>query len=1447
MDYSKWSKLDRELEEEEKEEAHARSEQEACQSQAQHTQAPSVDPFGDRFAQSLQKAARGPLVNVLREVNNPEYPVCDFGTRMGIMLQLDTAWGNGLLRNDCEYTIFAPSDPAMANFRCENPKIESKQLMCILGFHIVEGKIWSADLRAQLLPELVTTPSGKVARDAYMITLANLDEDCRDIEHPNFVLHAIDKVLLPPPEFIPLSEGSEETQEGGSKPAQATEQIEVYQAVVLGREPHSIVERSGLGFGCMNQVPGCYGPGLSDEAAAELLRGIYDAGCRHFDTAEVYKAGNDMDPSEEGVVHNERTLALFFRTVPRNSFTVASKYWPGAHQDASGEPATDYATLKASCEESLKRLGLRCIDIYYCHRVPSKAFAVTFMLHARRLVEEGLVRCVGLCEICADWLRAAHQVHPVACVQSEWSLVSRQLEAELIPCCKELHVAVVAFSPLSRGLLAHVSPPTDGDVRCGFPRFAKGNYQHNRKLVEQVQVIAERRGLTAAQLSLAWLLHRAKEMGVVCLPIPGTTKLANAKANLAAVGVQLTTQEAEELEALGREVVGLRFAEGGMKMVMESQEEGVQTEEQRAEEKRRKEEERNRKAQEQAAQQNAQALKAAGTVRYKARDFEGALRHYHQALDLDTHNALLHANIAAVHLEAKAYDMSAHWCKLGLEQAQLLQRAREVEYQAQQVEKQVQEVLRSGKVKRRPQVKQRSPSMQELDVMAKLHARWALALQRQASAVSTAAKAGSIDETCEMLKGAEAHCRSSLDLVKDSKVLQRLGSVQKAREVQRKRKEQEERLKRRARKEAKQAAQKKREEELRAKGREVLEQRGAEGGGAGEGAGGAPEHETHETSEQHLQRAMRSDEARALVRDADRAFGEGQLEEAVKLYERAESKANGREGKGGAGDLIPQFETMLICRAMARSQLGQKKEALADCNKSIAYRPSFDALVTKADVLEDMGGAKQAGEVPVRRMRQCVEALLEAHEMDPSATIEAQLHQRLYTTFIKLVYREKSTGESADESLGKQERKDREATARKIMAEPEVGALLHGLGNRPLGEVLQELQPVNEGPKGGVGKEKKKKRQQANVRAIASLAKVARLYLWGMLSASNPLDRQKEQQQVREIQQHQVETAAKEEQRALDGISMEWWGKNPKGKQQQQKQPQRAPPPPPQGLAQAANVATANMFAPQKLSVGEAKRIAQEQEQQQKMRQQRLHQQQQSSTVNALGSNLHTEAASLNVPLNGPRYGYSERAAQVMEEYRQRKNVLPKADDGNGQVFGGDMPWPCLAGDGEGDGDQTRGSGGGSGGGSVLEMLSWSQTVRDVTLRLRLRPSDAAGEEPTVTSTSEAATASLRKSLKCSLLPTAITIAAKQLQQQLHLFDDIKATDSTWFLEEAADQGREGGLLVQLHLEKGRQEYWPCAFDGAPCVDVADCQLNETHLDDLADGNPLLKAVGGRN
>jgi aryl-alcohol dehydrogenase-like predicted oxidoreductase len=308
-----------------------------------------------------------------------------------------------------------------------------------------------------------------------------------------------------------------------------------------------------IGFGCMG-ITAFYGAPMEEAAATELLASVYELGYRHFDTAEIYKTGNPFS-DDDGGEFNEVVCGKFFATVPRESFTVATKIHPGKHKGK-----TDYATVKAALLKSLARLKLDYVDLYYCHRIPSKSGALEFMASCKRLVEEGLIRHVGLSEICGAWLREAHAVHPVAAVEQEWSLLTRgAVESELAPVCAELGVTIVAYSPLARNMLC---APTVADVsadwRAQLPRFMPENAAANAALMVEVGACAAAHGCTAAQLSLAWLLARAAQLGVRCFPIPGTTKQAHAAENVAGAKVTLTETELALLETFAARVAGER-------------------------------------------------------------------------------------------------------------------------------------------------------------------------------------------------------------------------------------------------------------------------------------------------------------------------------------------------------------------------------------------------------------------------------------------------------------------------------------------------------------------------------------------------------------------------------------------------------------------------------------------------------------------------------------------------------------------------------------------------------------------------------------------------------------------------------------------------------------------------------------------------------------------------
>lgn len=297
-----------------------------------------------------------------------------------------------------------------------------------------------------------------------------------------------------------------------------------------------------IGLGCMN-LSHAYGAPVSAGQGERVLLAALDAGVDMFDTATLYGFGAN------------ETLVGRVLSKHRSRFTLASKCGMGG-VDVQGDGKLVRVidgrpdTLRRQCEDSLQRLQTDVIDLYYLHRWDKKVPIEDSMGALSDLVRAGKIRSIGLSEVSAATLRKAHAVHPVAAVQTEYSLWTRNPEIAVLEACRELGVAFVAFSPVARGFLCgqlrDVSTLDAKDIRRSMPRFAPEVYAANLKLLDNYLALARQWGYTGSQLALAWLLQKAPHI----IPIPGTTSVEHLLEDLGAVSVALTTDQVQQLEAL---------------------------------------------------------------------------------------------------------------------------------------------------------------------------------------------------------------------------------------------------------------------------------------------------------------------------------------------------------------------------------------------------------------------------------------------------------------------------------------------------------------------------------------------------------------------------------------------------------------------------------------------------------------------------------------------------------------------------------------------------------------------------------------------------------------------------------------------------------------------------------------------------------------------------------
>ncbi|KAG0613597.1 hypothetical protein M758_6G114500 [Ceratodon purpureus] len=318
------------------------------------------------------------------------------------------------------------------------------------------------------------------------------------------------------------------------------------------------LEVSALGLGCMG-MSAFYGKPVEEEHGIAVIQQAFNNGVTFFDTSDVY-----------GPHTNEKLLGLALKGLPREQVQVATKFGTCLHADGSAEIRGDPEYVRQACEDSLKRLGVDYIDLYYQHRVDARVPIELTVGAMKKLVEEGKVKYIGLSEAGPDTIRRAHAVHPITALQIEWSLWTRDIEETVIPVCRELGIGIVPYSPLGRGFFngkAVVEKLSESDashLTVLLPRFQYENLEKNKVLYERVAALAKKYNCTPGQLALAWVLHQGNDV----VPIPGTTKIPNLDENIGAAFVKLTEMEVEEVAAAVplHDVAGERYNEAVTKL-----------------------------------------------------------------------------------------------------------------------------------------------------------------------------------------------------------------------------------------------------------------------------------------------------------------------------------------------------------------------------------------------------------------------------------------------------------------------------------------------------------------------------------------------------------------------------------------------------------------------------------------------------------------------------------------------------------------------------------------------------------------------------------------------------------------------------------------------------------------------------------------------------------------
>ncbi|CAO3697137.1 unnamed protein product [Umbelopsis ramanniana] len=315
------------------------------------------------------------------------------------------------------------------------------------------------------------------------------------------------------------------------------------------------VKTSAVGLGCMSLAPGVYGT-VDDNDSVQMLNTALEIGCNFWDTADIYGVDG----------YSERLIGKTIKDRRKDVFLATKFAFDIKKGGVNGTP--EY--VRSACAASLERLGTDYIDLYYMHRIDPKVPIEETVQAMAKLVEEGKVKYLGLSECSADTLRRAHKVHPITAVQIEYSPWTLDIETnDVLKTCRELGVSIVAYSPLGRGFLAgnyrSIDDLEENDWRRKNPRFQGDNFAKNLKLADSIKAVAEKKGVTAAQVTLAWLLAQGDDIFV----IPGTRKEKYLIDNAASGSIQLSKEDLNEIRTLSEafQPSGDRYDEYGMKML----------------------------------------------------------------------------------------------------------------------------------------------------------------------------------------------------------------------------------------------------------------------------------------------------------------------------------------------------------------------------------------------------------------------------------------------------------------------------------------------------------------------------------------------------------------------------------------------------------------------------------------------------------------------------------------------------------------------------------------------------------------------------------------------------------------------------------------------------------------------------------------------------------------